>query len=161
MTFNVKFKTGSLNLGIESLTDNVEERGYFYFYEKAEIGITHLNEARKSIKVLYPNWQPAAEDIVFGLKNEFEKTLTISEQDAMVSGLFQNRSLIEIEIENPTNEDLLSSASDLFEIEIIPIVDENNNIVSAEIVYNFDWVCILDVWFRNGMDKKMTLDMFR
>ena len=161
MTFNVNFKTGSFYLGIESLNDNVEERGYFYFQEKAKIGLSHLDQSRKYVKVLYPNWQPAAENIVLGLKNEFEKTLQISEQDARLSGFFESSNFVDVEIEAPHNKDLLSDVSDLFEADVNAVIDESNNPVSVEIIYNFDWVCILDVWFRNGMPKKMTLDMFR
>jgi hypothetical protein len=161
MNFNVNFKARSFHLGTQSFNQSVEERGYYYFYKKAKIGLAHLDQARKQIKVLYPNWQPSAQDIVLGIKNEFEKTLTISEQDARLSGLFESNLFVEIEIESPYNKDILSDVSDLFEADVNAKLDESNNPISVEVIYRFDWVCILDIWFRNGMPKKLTLDMFR
>jgi hypothetical protein len=161
MTFNVNFKTASFHLGTQSFNQSVEDRGYYYFYKRAKIGLAHLDEARKQIKVLYPNWQPTAENIVLGLKNEFEKTLQISEQDARLSGLFENRNFVKVEIEAPHLKDLLADVSDLFEPDVTAKLDESNNPISVEVIYRFDWVCILDIWFRNGMPKKLTLDMFR
>jgi len=161
MTFNVNFKTASFHLGTQSFNQSVEDRGYYYFYKKAKIGLAHLDQSRKYIKVLYPNWQPSAEDIVLGLRNEFEKTITISEQDARLSGLFENRTSVNVEIEAPHVKDLLADVSDLFEADVTAKLDESNNPVSAEVIYSFDWACILDIWFRNGMPKKLTLSMFR
>lgn len=161
MNFNVNFKTASFHLGTQSFNQSVEDRGYYYFYKRAKIGLAHLDEARKQIKVLYPNWQPTAEDIVLGLKNEFEENITISEQDARLSGLFETSSLVKVEIEAPHVKDLLADVSDLFEADVNAVLDESNNPVSAEVIYNFDWTCILDTWLRNGMPKKLTLEMFR